>query len=166
MFTKSLLVIAVMLMISSVKATMLDISRQEGYEEPTINIEELPEVDPWSEEGSALARFEQLRDQASEVVSVERDVHEELAALKKQIRMAAMQRDGSDLGEAPQELVEQVEQLTRKAMEVKEQKLAASNLAQQAYKDFNDLMRNKELEAQQLERMKTRESIMMRMGQN
>ena len=80
--------------------------------------------------------------------------------------MAAMQRDGADLGEAPQELLEQVEQLTRKAMEVKEHKLAASKLAQQAYRDFNELMRHKEQEARELERMKTKEIIMMRMGQD
>ena len=161
-----LLVIAVMLMISSVKATMLDISRQEGYEESTINIEDLPEVDPWSLEGSALARFEQLKDQASEAVSFEREVHEELAALKKQIRRAAMQRGGSDLGEAPQELLAQVERLTRKALAAKAQKLAASKLAQQAHRDFNELVRNKAAETQELERLKTRELITMRLRQD
>ena len=161
-----LLVIAVMLMISAVKATMLDISRQEGYEEPTINIEELPEVDPWSLEGSALARFEQLKDQATEAVSAERQAHEELAALKKQIRMEAMARGatGSDLGDAPAHMLEEVERLTQVAIEANEKRQAASEMAQQARMEFNELMRQKEEGQRELERLQAKEEILMRMG--
>lgn len=46
-----LLIIAVMLMLSAVRAASLDLAHQEGYESPEINIEVLPEVDPWSREG-------------------------------------------------------------------------------------------------------------------
>ncbi|MFX3851811.1 BCCT family transporter, partial [Streptococcus suis] len=45
-----LLVISVMLMISAVRATNLDLRHQDAYIEPTINIEELPDMDPWSAE--------------------------------------------------------------------------------------------------------------------
>ncbi|MGI2026052.1 hypothetical protein [Endozoicomonas acroporae] len=42
-------------------------------------------MDPWSLEGSALARFEQLKDLATKAVIAERQIHEVLAQLKKQI---------------------------------------------------------------------------------
>lgn len=78
-----LLVIAVMLMVSAVKAATLDLSHQEGYEDPTINIEELPDVDPWSKEGMALAKFEQLRDAAIEAADAEREALNAIWKLKK-----------------------------------------------------------------------------------
>ena len=53
-----LLAISAMLMISAVRATSLDLRHQDAYIEPTINIEELPDMDPWSAEGIALAQFE------------------------------------------------------------------------------------------------------------
>ncbi|WP_067520075.1 BCCT family transporter [Endozoicomonas ascidiicola] len=162
-----LLVIAVMLMISAVKATMLDISRQEGYSEPTINIniDDLPEVDPWSLEGSALARFEQLRDQATEAVCADREAHDELAALKKQIRMEAMARGatGSELGEAPPHMMEEFERLNQNIVDAKEKKDAASVLAQQARIEFNELMRQREEDQRELDRLQAKEEILLRM---
>ena len=57
-----LLAISVLLMISAVRATNLDLRHQDAYIEPTINIEELPDMDPWSAEGMALAQFEKEKD--------------------------------------------------------------------------------------------------------
>lgn len=78
-----LLVIAIMLMISGVKAAMLDLSHQDNYVDPVINISDLPDVDPWSKEGQALARFEQLRDNAIEAADLEREANDAIWMLKK-----------------------------------------------------------------------------------
>ncbi|MFA0724539.1 BCCT family transporter, partial [Vibrio sp. 10N.222.49.E5] len=68
-----LLAISVMLMISAVRATSLDLRHQDAYIEPTINIEELPDMDPWSAEGMALAQFEKEKDAAQEAAEHERE---------------------------------------------------------------------------------------------
>ena len=141
-----ILVIAVMLMISGIKAATLDLAHQEGYENPTINIEDLPEVDPWSLEGSALARFENLKDAATDAANTERDALNSIWELKKQLRKEALSRgeSGSELGDAPEDVILQLRKLTDEAMEAKERKLEASEKAQQARMNFNDIMRQKE----------------------
>ncbi|HIF9409493.1 TPA: BCCT family transporter [Photobacterium damselae] len=147
-----LLVIAVMLMVSAVKAATLDLSHQEGYEDPTINIEELPDVDPWSKEGMALAKFEQLRDAAIEAADAEREALNAIWKLKKKMRAEALSRgdSGYELGDLPQEMHGELEQLTDAAMSAKDAKLAASEQAQEARVAFNDIMKQKILaEAQE-----------------
>ncbi|HIF9105328.1 TPA: BCCT family transporter [Photobacterium damselae] len=140
-----LLVIAVMLMVSAVKAANLDLSHQEGYEDPTINIEELPDVDPWSKEGMALAKFEQLRDAAIEAADAEREALNAIWKLKKKMRAEALSRgdSGYELGDLPQEMHDELEQLTDAAMSAKDAKLAASEQAQEARVAFNDIMKQK-----------------------
>lgn len=140
-----LLVIAVMLMISGVKAAMLDLSHQDDYVDPVINISDLPDVDPWSKEGQALARFEQLRDNAIEAADLEREANDAIWMLKKQLRKEALARGESsvDLGDAPDEIIEKLRQLTDDSMSAKEAKLAASELAQEARVSFDTLMRQK-----------------------
>lgn len=147
-----LLVIAVMLMVSAVKAATLDLLHQEGYEDPTINIEELPDVDPWSKEGMALAKFEQLRDAAIEAADAEREALNAIWKLKKKMRAEALSRgdSGYELGDLPQEMHDELEQLTDAAMSAKDAKLAASEQAQEARVAFNDIMKQKILaEAQE-----------------
>ncbi|CZF86595.1 BCCT family transporter [Grimontia marina] len=151
-----LLVIAVMLMISGVKAATLDLSHQEGYEDPTINIEEFPEVDPWSREGMAMAKFERLKDEAIEAANEEREKLDAIWDLKKHIRAEALSRGetGMELGNAPQEQLDQIQRLTDEAMAAKEHKLQASEAAQQARIEFNELMREKKrLEQEAAEQM-------------
>ncbi|MCF1428580.1 MAG: BCCT family transporter [Shewanella sp.] len=140
-----LLIIAVMLMISGVKAASLDLSHQQGYEDPVINIEDLPEVDPWSREGTALAKFELLRDAAIEAADAERDALNTIWQLKKRIRKEALERgeSGMELGDAPDEMIEELQRLTAEAIEAKERKLNASAQAQEARIRFNELMRKK-----------------------
>ncbi len=140
-----LLVIAVMLMISGVKAAMLDLSHQDNYVDPVINISDLPDVDPWSKEGQALARFEQLRDNAIEAADLEREANDAIWMLKKQLRKEALARGESsiDLGDAPDEIIEKLRQLTDDSMNAKDAKLAASKLAQEARVSFDALMRQK-----------------------
>ncbi|MBW8182558.1 BCCT family transporter [Shewanella nanhaiensis] len=141
-----LLVIAIMLMISGVKAAMLDLSHQDDYVDPVINISDLPEVDPWSKEGQALARFELLRDNAIEAANLEREAIDAIWLLKKQLRREALSRGESslELGNAPDEIITELRQLTEDAMKAKERKLEASEQAQAARASFNELMRDKE----------------------
>ncbi|MCA0948752.1 BCCT family transporter [Shewanella chilikensis] len=165
-----LLVIAVMLMMSGVKAAMLDLSHQDGYEDPVINISDLPEVDPWSREGQALAKFEQLRDSAIEAADAEREALDAIWELKKQLRREALSRSEShlELGDAPDESLAELQRLTDEAMTAKERKLQASEQAQSARITFNELMRQKqeeealqaqeEAKAQIIERLNGRDS--------
>ncbi|MEH6530622.1 MAG: BCCT family transporter [Photobacterium frigidiphilum] len=148
-----LLVIAVMLMISGVKAATLDLAHQEGYSDPVINIEDFPDVDPWSKEGMAMAQFERLKDEAISAAEEEREKLNAIWVLKKEIRATALSKgeSGMELGDAPQEQLDEIKRLTDEAMAAKEHKLQASEQAQDARKVFDDLMRDRqkmELEAQ------------------
>ena len=141
-----LLFITVMLMISAVKAASLDLSYQNSYEDPVINIEDLPDVDPWSTEGMALAKFEQLKDAAIEAAEAERHALDEIWKIKKTIRAEALAHgnSGADMGDVPQALADELHRLTAEAMTAKEAKLEASALAQDARIVFNDIMKHKE----------------------
>jgi betaine/carnitine transporter, BCCT family len=141
-----LLVIAVMLMISGVKAATLDLTHQEGYVDPVINIEEFPDVDPWSKEGMAMAQFERLKDEAISAAEEEREKLNAIWVLKKDIRATALSKgeSGMELGDAPQELLDEIKRLTGEAMAAKEHKLQASEQAQEARKVFDELMRDRQ----------------------
>lgn len=148
-----LLIIAVMLMISGVKAATLDLAHQEGYIDPVINIEDFPDVDPWSKEGMAMAQFERLKDEAIAAAEEERDKLNAIWVLKKEIRATALSKgeSGMELGDAPQEQLDEIKRLTDEAMAAKDHKLQASEQAQEARKVFDELMRDRqemEVEAQ------------------
>ncbi|GIU27423.1 BCCT family transporter [Shewanella sp. MBTL60-007] len=161
-----LLVIAVMLMISGVKAATLDLSHQDDYVDPVINISDLPDVDPWSKEGQALARFELLRDNAIDAANLEREANDAIWMLKKQLRKEALARGESsvDLGDAPDEILEKLQQLTDESMKAKEAKLAASELAQEARVAFDALMRSKEEEEALLAHEEVKQAIQSRLN--
>ncbi|MCG9786315.1 BCCT family transporter [Vibrio mediterranei] len=134
-----LLGIAVMLMISAVKATTLDIRHQEDYVEPTINIEELPEFDPWSNEGVALANFEKCRDAAQIAADEERTALHALFKVKKKIRAYALEHADDTSKAIPQELLDDLEaklQLLTDAQNAKEQ---SSQAAQDARMRFTEV---------------------------
>ncbi|OEE62639.1 choline transporter [Enterovibrio norvegicus FF-454] len=152
-----LLVIAVMLMISGVKAATLDLAHQEGYIDPVINIEEFPDVDPWSKEGMAMAQFERMKDEAVAAAEEEREKLNAIWNLKKEIRATALSKgeSGMELGDAPQEQLDEIQRLTDEAMAAKEHKLQASESAQQARLVFDDLMRErKRLEEENQDELK------------
>nr|WP_086940826.1 BCCT family transporter [Thaumasiovibrio occultus] len=142
-----LLVIAVMLMVSIVRAATLDLAHQEGYEDPVINIEDLPDVDPWSVEGMALAKFEQLKDSAMEAADAEREAMKAIWQVKRQIRQEALSRREHDeeLGDVPQELQDELQRCMDLASAAKEAKELASVAAQEARVLFNDLMLTREI---------------------
>lgn len=140
-----LLVIAIMLMVSGVKAANLDLAHQEDYIDPVINIADFPDVDPWSNEGMALAKFERLKDDAISAAQDERDKLDAIWELKKQIRAQALSHgeSGLDLGDAPQQQLDEIMYLTEQAVLAKEKKLQASNAAQKARAEFNDMIKSK-----------------------
>ena len=98
-------------MISAVRATSLDLRHQDAYIEPTIKIEELPDMDPWSAEGMALAQFEKERDAAQEAAELERVAYTELAAVKKEIRAYVLEQGSQmETHELPENLQQALEQ--------------------------------------------------------
>ncbi|HAS63329.1 MAG TPA: choline transporter [Vibrio sp.] len=138
-----LLVIAVMLMISAVRATSLDLRHPDTYVEPTINIEELPDVDPWSSEGMALARFEKARDTAQEAAEAERLSMTELMLVRKRIRAFALEHSLDEHysdHHLPQDLQDALQQAMDNVAKAKDYKQQASELSQQARIDFNSLV--------------------------
>ncbi|MGF1910369.1 BCCT family transporter [Vibrio kasasachensis] len=138
-----LLVIAVMLMISAVRATSLDLRHQDAYVEPTINIEELPDVDPWSSEGMALARFEKARDTAQEAAEAERLSMSELMQVRKRIRAFALEHsldENYSDHHLPQELQDALQKALDNLTKAQEYKQQASDLSQQARIDFNSII--------------------------
>ncbi|MFH0256177.1 BCCT family transporter [Vibrio rumoiensis] len=145
-----LIAIVAMLMLSIIKAASLDLSHQDGYQDPVINIEDLPEVDPWSTEGMALAKFEELKATAIEAANDEREALKAIWKLKKQIREEALTYgdNGLELGDIPSEMQKELDRLTTEAMAAKEVKLAASEEAQQARIAFNELLKEREEESQ------------------
>ncbi|MFA0568570.1 MAG: BCCT family transporter [Vibrio gallaecicus] len=136
-----LLVISVMLMISAVRATSLDLRHQEDYIEPTINIEELPDMDPWSSEGMALAKFEKVRDLAQEAAENEREAYQQLTAIKKKIRSYVLEQseDVQD-HELPLELQQELELAESNLTAAQENKIELSDQAQNARIEFNQVV--------------------------
>ncbi|MCG9579250.1 BCCT family transporter [Vibrio tubiashii] len=135
-----LLVISVMLMISAVRATNLDLRHQEDYVEPTINIEDLPEMDPWSSEGIALARFERSRDAAQEAAELEREAFAEVHKVKKRIRAFALEHDGEEefgAHQIPQDLQNELQAALDAVAKAQDKKQEASEQAQLARGEFN-----------------------------
>ncbi|MGV2986860.1 BCCT family transporter [Vibrio sp. E150_011] len=135
-----LLVIAVMLMMSAVKAATLDIRHQEDYVEPTINIEELPEFDPWSTEGVALAHFEKCRDLAQNAADEERVAMQDLFKVKKTIRAYALEHaaDAADEHAIPQELLDELELKLKALSDATSLKAQSSQSAQEARVQFSE----------------------------
>src|SRR5690554_2287452 len=85
-----LLMIYVLLMMSIVQVAYLDLFFQEDYENSIINISGFPDYDPWSNEGIALAKFEQLKDEVIALVANKHDLKEDIKALQKQMRAGAL----------------------------------------------------------------------------
>lgn len=77
-------------MMSIVRVAYLDLFFQEDYENSVINISGFPDYDPWSNEGIALAKFEQLKDEVIALVANEHDLKEDIKALQKQMRAEAL----------------------------------------------------------------------------
>lgn len=119
----------------------------------TINIEDLPEVDPWSTEGMALAKFEELKATAIEAANDEREALKAIWKLKKQIREQALSYgdNGLELGDIPTEIQNELDRLTTEAMATKEVKLSASEEAQEARIAFNELFKARQEEEQEAE---------------
>ncbi|GEA59084.1 BCCT family transporter [Vibrio comitans] len=138
-----LLFISVMLMISFVRAATLDIRHQSEYEEPTINIEDLPEMDPWSAEGMALAQFECFKDLAQQAAEEEREAMASLMSMRKQIRAYALEHHNEAHcadHHLPEEMQQQLLRLTNELTMAKEKKQSMSEQAQESRMTFNAII--------------------------
>ncbi|MEZ9745462.1 BCCT family transporter [Vibrio splendidus] len=136
-----LLAISVMLMISAVRATSLDLRHQESYIEPTINIEELPDMDPWSAEGMALAQFEKEKDAAQEAAELEREAYKALADVKKEIRAYVLEQGAQmETHELPENLQQALEQAENNLSTAQAKKVELSEQAQKARVAFNQVV--------------------------
>ncbi|MBY5921032.1 BCCT family transporter [Ferrimonas balearica] len=130
-----LLVIAFMLGLSGLRAAQLDLKHQEDYEDPVITIGDLPEVDPWSEEGKALGIFEGLKQTAIEAAQEERDAREAILTLKAEMRMAN-ERDPR----CKRTLKAELARLQSRLATATAQKLEATEAAQSARAEFNAIV--------------------------
>ncbi|WP_375147452.1 BCCT family transporter, partial [Vibrio parahaemolyticus] len=138
-----LLVISVMLMVSFVRAASLDIKHQAEYEEPTINIEELPEIDPWSTEGMALAKFERFKDLAQQAAEEEREAMAALMSMRKRIRAFALEHScesGFSDHHLPEEMQTELQQLTEALELAQQKKQELSEQAQESRMEFNHVL--------------------------
>jgi len=136
-----LLAISVMLMISAVRATSLDLRHQDAYIEPTINIEELPDMDPWSAEGMALAQFEKEKDAAQEAAEHEREAYKALADVKKEIRAYVLEQGAQmETHELPENLQQALEQAENDLSTAQAKKVELSEQAQKARVAFNQVV--------------------------
>ncbi|GEM81287.1 transporter [Vibrio superstes NBRC 103154] len=138
-----LLVISMMLMVSFVRAATLDIKHQPEYEEPTINIEDLPEMDPWSAEGMALAQFERFKDLAQQAAEEEREAMASLMSMRKEIRAYALEHHNDAHcanHHLPEEMQSELQKLTDELMMAKEKKQAMSEQAQELRMTFNAII--------------------------
>lgn len=138
-----LLIISMMLMVSFVRAATLDIRHQPEYEEPTINIEDLPEMDPWSAEGMALAQFERFKDLAQQAAEEEREAMASLMSMRKEIRAYALEHHNDAHcadHHLPEEMQAELQRLTDELMMAKEKKQAMSEQAQELRMTFNAII--------------------------
>jgi BCCT family betaine/carnitine transporter len=136
-----LLGISVMLMVSAVRATSLDLRHQDDYIEPTINIEELPDMDPWSAEGMALAQFEKVKDAAQDAAELERSAYKALADVKKEIRAYVLEQGSQmETHELPEELQQALELAESNLTAAQAKKLELSEQAQKARSAFNQVV--------------------------
>src|SRR5690554_3726958 len=85
-----LLVICILLMISIVRVAYRDLFFQKDYEDAVINVMDFPDFDPWSNEGIALAKFEQFKDQVIELVAKEKALKNDIRELQKEMRAKAL----------------------------------------------------------------------------
>lgn len=139
-----LLFISVLQMISIVKAAQFDLRNQDDYSDPIIHITDSDTIDPWSTEGIALAKFEQLRDEAIAAAEAEREASQALSRVRKKIRSLALEWNANVAEHTiPQELQDEAQQLVDARQKAKEHKDETSKAAQAARIYFAKLLREK-----------------------
>jgi len=146
-----LLVICVLLMMSIVRVAYLDLFFQEDYEDSVINISGFPDYDPWSTEGMALAKFEQLKDQVIDIIAEESELKNEIKDIQKEMRAEALLSskagiyDDTVLTELRARLDEVVAQLDAKTLE-KQDKLQEAKDAKTTFDELVEKLRQEEIQ--------------------
>ncbi|MBA6411824.1 BCCT family transporter [Parahaliea sp. F7430] len=139
-----LLVICVLLMMSIVRAAYLDLFFQDDYEHSVINIADFPDYDPWSNEGMALAKFEQFKDQVVDLVTEEKSLKEDIKKLQKRMRAEALRyaKEGehSDSTKSIEAMREQMKELKLALERCIESKQLRVQEAKAAKAEFDQLL--------------------------
>lgn len=141
-----LLVIIAMLMISISRVAKVDLEIREEYQSPIINIENLPEVDPWSEQYLYLEKFNALKAKAIEAAENERQLLDEMITLKAKIRDRSLHKfslRGHNFRISSSE-VNQLATLEKALMEAREEKETRSQAAQKARIEFTECCHRKQ----------------------
>lgn len=137
-----LLAITVMLCLSTIRVASMDLRQQPDYTDPIINIEDLPRIDPWSPQGTALSVFDKKRAEAVAAAARERETLEALTTYKHTLRRR-YGPFGTFRPNAPQaspaELA-QLQELEAGYDDASESKIKATREAQKARADFDRLM--------------------------
>ncbi|GAL02084.1 choline-glycine betaine transporter [Photobacterium aphoticum] len=137
-----LLIIAAMLMLSGFRAATADLCLQESYCEDVINIEQLPEFDPWSIEGKALADFERLKNEAIDSARIERESLDALWEARNHSRHCYTAHPKADHAHCEcQTTLQQCSQQWRFAYQ---RKLDASQAVKAARRRFDAILKDKQ----------------------
>ncbi|XSG83253.1 MAG: BCCT family transporter [Methyloligella sp. ZOD6] len=134
-----LLAITVMLCVATLRVAQLDLRLQPDYTEPVVHIEDFPEIDPWSPEGTALGKFDQKRAEASAAAAAEREALDALTAYKYTLRhrqglFGSRRKDGQRARAQGLDRLEELEKSYRSSVE---RKLEATRAAQEARAEFD-----------------------------
>ncbi len=129
-----LIVIIVMLMFSIKRVATIDLEIHEDYEDPVINIESYPDVDPWSEEYEFYENFERLKAEAIEAAENERSILDEFLSLQSEIRERSLDRFSFSRRskEISTDDLRRMEELQERLVEARAIKEHRSQLAQEA----------------------------------
>ncbi|WP_250458413.1 BCCT family transporter [Microbulbifer litoralis] len=136
-----LLLITVMLAWSAVAAARVDLMHHPEYQDPIINIEEVPDIDPWSDEGIAFKRFETDKVQAGEAAQAQRDAMDALMNYK-----AELNQSGEDPESEPH--ATRLAELEAEVVTAAERKADATRRAQAAWEDFKHAMSERDARLQ------------------
>nr|WP_246455638.1 BCCT family transporter [Ruficoccus amylovorans] len=134
-----LLAITVMLSISTLRVARLDLMLHPDYTEPVINIENVPEVDPWSPAGHALKTFEEKKDQLQKALKEELERKRELRTFKEQIRQTKAFRAFHLRGHDTLDVIrlERLRELEKAANDASERRIETVREAQEARANFD-----------------------------
>lgn len=127
-----LILISVLLGWSAIRAAVVDLQRHPSYAFPVITIEDTRGIDPWSEAGIAMKRFERARARAEKAKKHQKEILGELHALRA-------------VKHADETAARRRADLEEKLVEATELREAASETARRAHRHFKLEMRRQDL---------------------
>ncbi len=141
-----LLAITVMLSISTLRVARLDLMLHPDYTEPVINIENIPEVDPWSPAGRALKDFESKKAELQQAIKDEYECKNALRTFKEHLRQHNAFRAFHLRGNQTLDVIrlERLQELEKAANDAADRRTQAVRATQQARASFDRAVVEKE----------------------